>query len=97
MSDTQHPGADPEDGDAAADAAASPSTESAAPHSEDGDTADIQSVDELVDAEDADVETLTDEELSFLEAGELDLLAEMRKRSRPCSGRAGELSQARRA
>jgi molecular chaperone GrpE len=48
--------------------------------SEDGDTADLASVDDLVDAEDADVETesLTPEELSFLEEGERDLLADMR-------------------
>jgi molecular chaperone GrpE len=32
----------------------------------------------LIDAEGPDVETLTDEELSFLESGEQDLLAEMR-------------------
>jgi molecular chaperone GrpE len=51
---------------------------SASPSSEDGDTADVSSVDDLVDAEDADVEILTDEELSFLEAGERDLLADMR-------------------
>jgi molecular chaperone GrpE len=49
-------------------------------HSEDGDTADVASVDDLVNAEDADVETelLTPEELSFLEEGERDLLADMR-------------------
>ncbi|HEY2644825.1 MAG TPA: nucleotide exchange factor GrpE [Galbitalea sp.] len=46
--------------------------------SEDGDTATVHSVDDLVDAEDADVETLTDEEISFIEAGERDLLADMR-------------------
>jgi molecular chaperone GrpE len=51
---------------------------SASASSEDGDTADVLGVDELVDAEDADVETLTDEEISFLEAGERDLLADMR-------------------
>src|SRR5580698_5234607 len=47
---------------------------------EDGDTADVVSVDDLVDAQDADVETelLTPEELSFLEEGERDLLADMR-------------------
>jgi molecular chaperone GrpE len=46
--------------------------------SEDGDTATVDSVDDLVDAEDADVETLTDEEISFIEAGERDLLSDMR-------------------
>ena len=46
--------------------------------SEDGDTATVHSIDDLVDAEDADVETLTDEEISFIEAGERDLLADMR-------------------
>jgi molecular chaperone GrpE len=50
----------------------------AIPTSEDGDTADVTSVDDLVDAEDADVEVLTPEELSFLEEGERDLLADMR-------------------
>jgi molecular chaperone GrpE len=55
----------------------------AVPVFEDGDTADVTSVDELIDAEDADVETpnvesLTPEELSFLEEGERDLLADMR-------------------
>jgi molecular chaperone GrpE len=50
----------------------------AIPMSEDGDTADVTSVDDLVDAEDADVEVLTEEELSFLEEGERDLLADMR-------------------
>jgi molecular chaperone GrpE len=47
----------------------------AIPTSEDGDTADVNSVDDLVDA---DVEVLTQEELSFLEEGERDLLADMR-------------------
>lgn len=46
--------------------------------SEDGDTADVSSVDDLVEAEGPDVETLTDEEISFLEAGERELLADMR-------------------
>ena len=65
-------GQEPEDGKAK-DAEAFPT-------SEDGDTADVTSVDELIDAEDADVETetLTPEELSFLEEGERDLLADMR-------------------
>ena len=55
---------------------------------EDGQTADAQSADVespdleendvLIDAEDADVETLTPEELSFIEAGERELLADMR-------------------
>jgi molecular chaperone GrpE len=56
--------------------------------SEDGDTADVSSVDDLFGVEDADTETstddsltdaeLTDEEREFLEAGERDLLADMR-------------------
>lgn len=50
----------------------------AKPPVEDGDTADVESVDDLIDAEDADVETLTAEELSFIEEGERDLLADMR-------------------
>ncbi|MCU1552346.1 MAG: nucleotide exchange factor GrpE [Glaciihabitans sp.] len=49
-----------------------------AQHSEDGDTADVSSVDDLIEAEGPDVETLTPEELSFLEAGERDLVADMR-------------------
>ena len=74
MTDKQNPstgsGQDPKKGkDADAQAAAS---------SEDGDTADVESADDLIDAEDADVETLTPEELSFIEAGERDLLADMR-------------------
>ena len=58
---------EPEDADA-----------SAAASSEDGDTADVESADDLIDAEDADVETLTPEEISFIEAGERDLIADMR-------------------
>jgi len=50
----------------------------AAASSEDGDTADVESVDDLIDAEDADVESLTPEEISFIEAGERELLADMR-------------------
>jgi molecular chaperone GrpE len=52
--------------------------------SEDGDTADVTSLEDLIAAEGADVETsdedveLTPEELAFLEAGERDLLADMR-------------------
>ena len=52
--------------------------------SEDGDTADVNGIDELMATEDADVEASTDrrsrrhEELAFLEAGERDLLADMR-------------------
>jgi molecular chaperone GrpE len=46
--------------------------------SEDGDTADVESAEDLIQAEDADVETLTQEEISFLEAGERDLLEDMR-------------------
>jgi molecular chaperone GrpE len=65
---------------------------SAANRSEDGDTADVSSLDDLFTAEDADTETttstssdgplpeddLTAEEREFLEAGERDLLADMR-------------------
>jgi molecular chaperone GrpE len=51
--------------------------------SEDGDTADVSSLEDLIAAEDADVEVasdeeLTPEELAFIEAGERDLLADMR-------------------
>ena len=59
----------PEPDDANAKAPTSP---------EDGDTADVESVEDLIDAEDADVETLTPEEISFIEAGERELLADMR-------------------
>jgi molecular chaperone GrpE len=55
-----------------------PEPDDAAPSSEDGDTADVESVDDLIAAEDADVETLTPEEISFIEAGERELLADMR-------------------
>ena len=54
-----------------ADAAASVS-------SEDGDTADVVEPSDLINAEDADVESLTPEEISFIEAGERELLADMR-------------------
>jgi molecular chaperone GrpE len=46
--------------------------------SEDGDTADVETADDLIEAEGPDVETLTDEEISFLEAGERELLSDMR-------------------
>jgi molecular chaperone GrpE len=46
--------------------------------SEDGDTASVESVDDLIEAEGPDVETLTEEDISFLEAGERDLLDDMR-------------------
>lgn len=46
--------------------------------SEDGDTADVESADDLIVAEGPDIETLTDEEISFLEAGERELLSDMR-------------------
>src|ERR1700712_3823399 len=46
--------------------------------SEDGDTADVESADDLIEAEGPDVESMTDEEISFLEAGERELLADMR-------------------
>jgi molecular chaperone GrpE len=55
--------------DAAANAAAS---------SDDGDTADVESVDDLIEAEGPDIESLTPEEISFIEAGERELLADMR-------------------
>jgi len=47
-------------------------------HSEDGDTAFVAGVDDLIEAEGPDVETLTDEEVKFIEEGEKDLVAEMR-------------------
>jgi len=53
--------------------------------SEDGDTADVTSLEDLISAEGPDVEVATDddveltaEELAFLEAGERDLIADMR-------------------
>lgn len=51
--------------------------------SEDGATADVESVDDLLQAEGPDVETsttddLTPEEIAFLDAGERDLVADMR-------------------
>jgi molecular chaperone GrpE len=58
---------EPEDADAKASAS-----------SEDGDTADVVDASDLIDAEDADVESLTAEEISFIEAGERELLADMR-------------------
>ena len=66
---TEKPKSAPEPEDADANVAAS---------SEDGDTADVESAEDLIDAEDADVETLTPEEISFIEAGERDLIADMR-------------------
>src|SRR5476649_385125 len=65
MTDKQRSAPEPEDADANGS-------------SEDGDTADVDSADDLIDAEDADVETLTPEEISFIEAGERDLIADMR-------------------
>jgi molecular chaperone GrpE len=62
---------EPLDDGAAADAAAEPADESTDPSTQTDES-------ELIEVEDADVETLTDEELSFLEAGERDLLADMR-------------------
>jgi molecular chaperone GrpE len=60
----------------------------AEPHSEDGDTANVESAEDLIAAEGPDVEvsdsdipeviTLTDEEVKFFEEGEKDLVAEMR-------------------
>jgi molecular chaperone GrpE len=46
--------------------------------SEDGDTADVVEPEDLIATEDADVETLTPEEISFIEEGERELLADMR-------------------
>jgi molecular chaperone GrpE len=69
MTDKPKSAPEPEDADANANAAAS---------SEDGNTADVESAEDLIDAEDADVETLTPEEISFIEAGERDLIADMR-------------------
>jgi molecular chaperone GrpE len=67
MTDKQRSAPEPDDADAQASVS-----------SEDGETADVESVDDLIDAEDADVETLTPEEISFIEAGERELLADMR-------------------
>lgn len=52
--------------------------EEVVPHSEDGDTANVESAEDLVEAEGPDVETLTDEEIKFIEEGEKDLIAEIR-------------------
>lgn len=67
---------EPVDDGAAAEEAAAPSDESSDPSTQTDES-------ELLDVEDADVETLADEDLSpedlsFLEAGERDLLADMR-------------------
>ena len=67
MTDKSKSAPEPEDADA-----------NVAASSEDGDTADVESAEDLIDAEDADVETLTPEEISFIEAGERDLIADMR-------------------
>jgi len=61
-------------------ATSAPETET---HSEDGDTADIDALEDLIEAEGPDVETptvetLTEEEVQFIEEGEKDLVAEMR-------------------
>lgn len=48
-------------------------------HSEDGDTADVGGVEDLIAAEDADVEvSLSEEDLSVLAEAERDLIADMR-------------------
>ncbi|NEM91873.1 nucleotide exchange factor GrpE [Galbitalea soli] len=52
--------------------------ENIGPTSEDGDTADVAGVEDLIAAEGPDVETLTEEEISFLEEGERELLDDMR-------------------
>jgi molecular chaperone GrpE len=75
MTDKQKPEPSHESGQEPEDVAAASEPEVG---SEDGDTAAVDSVDDLVEAEDADVETLTDEEISFIEAGERDLLSDMR-------------------
>jgi len=67
MADKKSPKPEPEDADA-----------NASVSSEDGDTADVVEPSDLIDAEDADVEMLTPEEISFIEAGERELLADMR-------------------
>jgi len=71
-------------------ASEAPASEPAAaePHSEDGDTANVESAEDLIAAEGPDIEvsdsdipeviTLTDEEVKFFEEGEKDLVAEMR-------------------
>lgn len=70
-------GAAPSGPDAAAAASGSGSTSGAA--SEDGDTAAVDGADDLIQAEDADVETsLSDDDLSMFEEAEKDLLADMR-------------------
>lgn len=49
------------------------------PHSEDGDTASVGGVEDLIAAQDADVETsLTDDDAALLAAAERDLIADMR-------------------
>ncbi|MCU1508779.1 MAG: grpE [Glaciihabitans sp.] len=48
------------------------------PQSEDGDTADVDGIESLFPTEGPDVETLTQEEIDFLDQGERDLVAEMR-------------------
>jgi molecular chaperone GrpE len=70
-------------------ASEAPASEPAAaePHSEDGDTANVESAEDLIAAEGPDVEvsdsdipeviTLTDEEVKFFEEGEKDLIAEV--------------------
>jgi molecular chaperone GrpE len=71
-------------------ASEAPASEPAAaePHSEDGDTANVETAEDLIAAEGPDIEvsdseipeviTLTDEEVKFFEEGEKDLVAEMR-------------------
>ena len=49
------------------------------PHSEDGDTASVGGIEDLIAAQDADVETsLTDDDAALLAAAERDLIADMR-------------------
>ncbi len=65
---------DPETGEVRGAAASAPE-----PHSEDGDTAAVGNVDDLIQAEDADVETtLSDADLNMFVEAEQDLLADMR-------------------
>jgi molecular chaperone GrpE len=65
-----------EAGDGAEATASAPGT--ADVQSEDGDTAVVDGAEDLIQAEGPDVETLTDEEVRFIEEGEKDLVAEMR-------------------
>ncbi|WP_307852541.1 nucleotide exchange factor GrpE [Glaciihabitans sp. dw_435] len=67
-----------EAGEGAEATASAPRPSQAEPHSEDGDTASVETADDLIQAEGPDVEMLSDEEVAFIEQGEKDLVAEMR-------------------